>query len=78
MRELLELIYENAEDLGFQGLRSLKDSRAPHPMFLFPYLISKGHELAFSFNRALLLLWMISGSEYILDRLYEVAPWQPH
>jgi hypothetical protein len=77
MRELLERIYENAEDLGFQGLRSLKDSRAPHPMFLFPYLISKGHELAFSFNRALLLLWMISGSEYILDRLYEVAPWQP-
>lgn len=54
-------------------------SRAPHPLFLFPYLFFDRDDETprAKWCAALLLLWMGTGGEQYLDRLYEEVPWQP-
>lgn len=77
MEKLFDTEADKPQRTKFEGFCALEKGRAPHPLFLFPYLVSDDLKLAFNFNRALLLLWLTSGSEYILNRLYEVVPWQP-
>ena len=60
--------------LGIRGLRP--DRRAPHPLFLMPELLGMAGEDASRWRQACLLLWLVSGSEHILDQVFRRAPWQ--
>ncbi len=52
---------------------------APHPMFLFARCFidhfKKGNPDRWALST--LVLWLLTGGEHELDRLFEVAPWQP-
>lgn len=52
------------------------NSRAPHPIYLFPYVFPEVKVTRiWGWQRAALLLWLISGGERELDQIYQQSPW---
>lgn len=77
IRPLIELQTANDDTVVRVG-KFTSQSRAPHPLFLYPeLLLGQQRRHAEQWRTALLLLWMLAGGEELLDWLWRTAPWQP-